>query len=72
MWSKYEDGYALARTIPVPSHLFVKCSSFPPYVLELAERVYPNRRLGASRDPAAILALARLDGAETSFDPPTK
>lgn len=41
-------------------HLFVACSSFPPFVWELKERVYPNKILAASRDPAAIQAVARL------------
>lgn len=59
-WSKYEDGHALARTVVVPSHLMVKCSSFPPYVLELMERDYPNRLLAASRDPIVIECVARL------------
>jgi hypothetical protein len=43
--------------------LFVKCSSFPPFVWELHERVYPNRCLAASRDPEAIRAVARLHSA---------
>lgn len=40
--------------------LMVVMSSFPPYVYELAERDYPNKRIAASRSHEAILAAERL------------
>ena len=46
-------------TVETPD-LFVRCSSFPPFVWELMEKVYPNRLLATSRDLSAIGAAARL------------
>jgi hypothetical protein len=46
--------------------LFVRCSSFPPFVWQLQERAYPNRLLAVSRDMEAILAAVRLHAAKPS------
>jgi hypothetical protein len=46
-------------TVETPD-LYVTCSSFPPFVWELHEKVYPNRLLATSRDLGAIGAAARL------------
>lgn len=53
--------FAEAPSVDNPD-LFVKCSSFPPHVWELMERVYPNRMVAASRDMGAIVAASRLHG----------
>lgn len=46
-------------TVETPD-LFVRCSSFPPFVWELVEKIYPNRLLATSRDLSSIGAAARL------------
>ncbi len=57
-WTKWRDDPPTVDN----AALFVACSSFPPYVWRLAERVYPNREIAASRDAQAIRAAARLHG----------
>lgn len=52
--------YSADRPDIASPDLMVRCSSFPPFVWELMERVYPNRLLAASRDVESIRAVARL------------
>ena len=49
--------------------LMIRCSSFPPFVWELKEVVYPNRLIAASRDADAIRAAARLYDRAASMRP---
>jgi len=40
--------------------LHIRCSSFPPWVWELRENIYPNRFLAASTDLDALRAVSKL------------
>jgi hypothetical protein len=50
----------VAPSVQIPDHLFLQCSSFPPFVWELRERDYPNKMIAASRNIEAIRAVARM------------
>ena len=60
------------RTSPAAFNprLFIKCSSFPPFVWELMECDYPNRLIAASRDMNAIHAAEALYGVEYAGEGP--
>jgi len=63
--SQYESVRRICESIDVYADLIVRPSSFPPFVIELRTRNYPNALLAASLNIEAIRAAARLH-----LDPP--
>ena|GEM_PF-4743493 len=56
----YKECRDEVDTICVSKALMVRASSFPPFVIELRTRDYPNTLIAASQNADAIRAAARL------------